>query len=158
MTTDSKTKIQYTVYSRMMTLHMQGDRVEDAGDACNADEYGTHDSAEAAVAEAREIAAAPDSVKLWDQHGRGIGAIDHLTVWVDAFAYDEEADEWVPCDADGKTDDPCGPESVEFIDALDGQPKLKAAWDKAVNAKWSWLDYESEEYYTVRAFLDEMED
>lgn len=152
--TTNENKVKYTVYSRMMTLRMQGDRVEDAGAACDANEYGTHDSAESAVAEAREIAAAPDAVELRDQRG-GIGAIDHLAVWVDAFAYDEETDEWVPCDADGNADDPCGPESVEFIDALDAQPKLKAAWDKAVKAKWSWLDYESEEFYTVRAFLDE---
>ena len=98
---------------------------------------------------------APDAVKLIDQRGRGIGAIDHLLVYVDAFLHDEETDDFIPCDAEGRTDDPYGPDSIYCHDALDTHPRLKAAWDKAVRAKWDYLDYKADDYYTVRAFLDE---
>ena len=151
---DDEKEIQYTVCSRTLTLRMQGDRVEDYEPPCDEDVHGDFDSLDEAVAAADEIASAPDAVKLIDQRGRGIGAIDHVFAWVDASYYDAEADEYVSCDAKGE---PCGMyvEPVYAVDALDGQPKLKAAWDKAVKAKLSWLDYEAEECYTVRAFLDE---
>ena len=146
-------KIRFAVCSRTHTLNETEGRVEDLEPFCDEDIHGEFDSLVAAVARAREITGAPDAVKLWDQPGRGIGAIDHVVAWVDASLYDPDADEWVPCDADGE---PSGMyiEPVYTVDALDAHPKLKAAWDKAVKAKWSWLDYESEEFYTVRAFLD----
>lgn len=147
--------IKYTVYSQTLTLCMSGESVDELGYSCAADEYGTFDTIDAAIAEAREIAAAPDAVRLIDQRGRGIGAIDHLFVFVDAFLYDDEADEFIPCDADGRTDDPCGPDSVYCHDTLDDHPRLKAAWDKAVHAKWDYLDYKADDYYTVRAFLED---
>lgn len=147
--------IRYTVYSRTLTLCMSGESVDEKGHFCEPDQYGTFDTVDAAIAEAREIAAAPDAVKLIDQRGRGIGAIDHLLVYVDAFLHDEETGDFIPCDAEGRTDDPYGPDSIYCHDTLDDHPQLKAAWDKAVRAKWDYLDYESDEYYTVRAFLDE---
>ncbi len=151
-------KIEFTVYSKTMTLCMQGDRVEDFGDACDPNEYGTFESMADAIAEAKEIAADPESVRLFDQGGKGIGAVEHRLVYVDAFLYDEDNDEWIPSDAKGNTDDPCGPESVYYHDCIDDRPDIKAAWDKAVHAKWAYLDYKDDEYYTVRAFLEEDEE
>lgn len=104
--------IKYTVYSRTLTLCMSGESVDEKGHSCEPDQYGTFDTVDAAIAEAREIAAAPDAVKLIDQRGHGIGAIDHLLVYVDAFLHDEETDDIIPCDAEGRTDDPYGPDSI----------------------------------------------
>lgn len=42
---------KYTVYATRYILRLQGDRVEDAADG-SADEHGTHDTLEAAIAEA----------------------------------------------------------------------------------------------------------
>lgn len=146
-------KIEYIVHAKNMTLCMQGDRVEDIDEGT--DEYGTHDTLEAAVAEADALACEHGNVKLHDQRGGGIGAIDHKVYYVDAFLYDEELDELVPCDKDGNTDDSLCPDPVYCRDCLDDHPKLKAAWDKAVKAKWKYLDYGADEFYTVRAFLNE---
>lgn len=147
-------KRNYTVFDRTMTLCMQGDRVEDAGAACAPNEYGTFDNIEAAIAEAREVASDPESVKLIDQR-KGIGAVEHRLVWVDAFIYDDDYDEWVPCDEDGSTEGPCGAEPVYCHDCLDDRPDIKAAWDKAVRSKWDYMDYESDEFCTVRSFLED---
>lgn len=57
--------------------------------------------------------------------------------------------------AEGRTDDPYGPDSIYCHDTLDDHPRLKAAWDKAVRAKWDYLDYKADDYYTVRAFLED---
>lgn len=147
--------IKYTVYSRTLTLCMSGENVDEKGHSCEPDQYGTFDTLDAAIAEAREIAAAPDAVKLIDQRGRGIGAIDHLLVYVDAFLHDEETDDYIPCDAEGRADDLCGPDSIYYHDTLDDHPRIKAAWEKAVRAKWDYLDYKADDYYTVRAFLED---
>lgn len=139
--------------SRTHTLSETEGRVEDLEPFCEEDLHGEFGTLEEAVARAREIAGAPDAVRLWDQRGRGIGAIDHVVAWVDASFYDPDEDEWVPCDADGEPGGLYGADPVYTVDALDGRPELRAAWDEAVRSKRRWLDYEDDGYDTVRSLL-----
>lgn len=146
-------KIEHTVCSRTHTLEETDGDVRDYVPFCAEDLHGDFDSFEKAVAKVREITGAPDAAKLYDQRG-GIGAIEHVVAWVDAYYYD--GDEYVSCDANGNPDDTIG--CLYECDAIDCNPKLKAAWEKAVRAKREFLDYESEGWLSVRDYLEIMED
>lgn len=149
-----KKEIEYTVVGEQFVLSMQGDRVEDAARFADPDECGTYSTLEEAVAKAEELAADPANVKLYDQR-YGIGAIEHMVYSVCAYVYDEEDDEWLPCDENGEQDEWGGAEALHCHDCLDDRPELKEAWRKAVKGKLDYLDYEEDGYASVRAYMED---
>ena len=148
--------IKYTVYANRYTLRLEGDRVEDTtrGDGY---EFGTHDDLAAAVAEVRELAADPDNVDACRTR-YGVGSIEHMVYTVDAFSYDEETDEWTPCNPDGTDGEGWGAEPACTYDTLDQRRDLEQAFDKAVKAYHGFLDYDRETYGGLFDYLPEQGD
>lgn len=84
--------------------------------------------------------------------GFGVGSIDHAVIYVDA--YFEEDGEVVPCDAEGREGlDGLAADPVYVHDCLDDRPDVRVAWDKAVEGKRSWFDYEADHFCDVSDFL-----
>lgn len=144
---------KYTVYATSYTMRLQGDRVEDTADG-SADEYGTHSTLDAAVAEVRELAADPETVSA-HRTNHGVGSISHVVYTVDAYAYDADADEWTPCNPDGSPALDWGTEPAYTYDALDQRRDLADAFDKAVKAYHGFLDYERETFGSLFDYLPE---
>lgn len=149
-----KKKIEYAVVAEEYVLSMQGDRAEDVTKLGEPEECGTYLTLQEAVARTEELAADSANVKLHD-HRRGIGCIEHRVYYVMAQMYDEEEDEWLPCDQNGEQDEWGGAESLHYHDTLDDYPELKEAWRKAVKGYHAYLDYEADGYAGVRAYMDE---
>lgn len=149
-----KKKIEYAVVAEEYLLSMQGDRVEDTTKLGEPDEYGVYSTLEEAVAKVEELVADPSNVKVYAQK-RGIGAIEHRVYHVMAYVYDEQEDEWLPCDQNGEQDEWGGVDSLHYHDCLDDRPELKEAWRKAVKGYHAYLDYEEDGYAGVCAYMDE---
>lgn len=144
---------KYTVCATRYVLRLQGGRVEDAANG-SADECGTHDTLDAAVAEVRELASDPETVSA-HRTRHGVGSISHVVYTVDAFAYDADADEWTPCNPDGSPALDWGTEPAYTYDSLDQRRDLEQAFNKAVKAYHGFLDYECETFGSLFDYLPE---
>lgn len=121
----------YMITSRSHTLHLEGDRVEDTPENCDAD----YISDAASVDEARSaIERLEDSYHEISVSAtrHGIGSVTRLVFDIDHLIPSEDGEEWDHG------------EFMESIDVLDEYPTVKRAWELCIGSFHDFLDYESD--------------
>ena len=149
-----KGEAKYFAYGNEIIRFMNGDRVEDCNVHSESDDLnplgsGYFDSREEAIAAA--LAYLEENKNAINRQRRGIGSITHWAVEVYRMAWDEEFEEWEPCDEEGFVSSACedlNDSLILYVDSLDGSPE-EAAWSKAVRGYYDFLDYKEDGYDTV---------
>lgn len=136
--------VVYYLECREELLSMQGDRAEHKWVHDQPDDFGWYNTAEEAVVAARAYMA--DKRNVVNPQRDDIGSVTYFTAEVDRRVYDADYGDWTfPDDCE-----------VESLSTLDGSPE-KRAFDRAMESKWEWLDYEDDGYDTVSFYLDLMD-
>lgn len=149
-----KNEAKYFAYGNELTRFMNGDRAEDRNEHSESDDLnpfgsGCFDSKGDAIAAA--LAYLEENRNAINYQKHGIGSVTHWAIEVYRMAWDEEFEEWAPCDEDGCVSSACedlNDALVLYVDSLDGSTE-EAAWNKAVRSYYAFLDYEEDGYETV---------
>ena len=146
------TDMRYFVTGHEMLLYLSGDREEHKEECCF--ELPDFESKEEAVAAAREFIKEHKNAVNDQKHG--IGSVTYWTAEVTRCIEDEDFG-WLPCDADGATEDGHGlvpaDATAEYICTLDGS-REERAFELAKNEYLAWLEHKEDRYTTVYGYMD----
>lgn len=149
---DMDKEIRYFVNGYEMLLYLSGDREERKSVDCF--ELQDFESEEEAVAAAREFIKEHKNAVNDQKHG--IGSVTYWTAEVTRCIEDEDFG-WLPCDADGATEDGHGlvpaDATAEYICTLDGS-REERAFQRAKYSYYDFLDYKDDCYTTVSGYMD----
>lgn len=144
--------MRYFVTGHEMLLYLSGDREERKEECCF--ELPDFESKEEAVAAAREFIKEHKNAVNDQKHG--IGSVTYWTAEVTRCIEDEDFG-WLPCDADGATEDEEGmvPDdaTVAYISTLD-RSREERAFELAKHDYYGFLDYKEDRYTTVYGYMD----
>lgn len=144
--------MRYFVTGHEMLLYLSGDREEHKEECCF--ELPDFESKEEAVAAAREFIKEHKNAVNDQKHG--IGSVTYWTAEVTRCIEDEDFG-WLPCDADGATEDGHGlvpaNATAEYICTLDGS-REERAFQRAKYSYYDFLDYKEDRYTTVYGYMD----
>lgn len=141
--------ITFTVTEREITRNMEGDREEEHGWDRDPDEVGEFSTLAEAKAKVAEWAKT-DKVEVASAGRYGIGSITRPVYEIEAW-YEDENGETVYCDENGEPAD----DTAEIVDVLDLHPDIEQAWDKAKREYYGFLDYERDDFGSVKSALEE---
>lgn len=144
--------MRYFVTGHEMLLYLSGDREEHKEECCF--ELPDFESKEEAVAAAREFIKEHKNAVNDQKHG--IGSVTYWTAEVTRCIEDEDFG-WLPCDADGGTEDGHGlvpaDATAEYICTLDGS-REERAFQRAKYSYYDFLDYKDDCYTTVSGYMN----
>lgn len=93
---------------------------------------------------------------MFNDQKHGIGSVTYWTAEVTRCIEDEDFG-WLPCDADGATEDGHGlvpaDATAEYICTLDGS-REERAFELAKHDYYGFLDYKEDRYTTVYGYMD----
>lgn len=144
-------EIRYFVNGYEMLLYLSGDREEHK--QVNCFEIPDYESAEEAIAAARDFIREHENAVNDQKHG--IGSVTYWVAEVERCIEDEDFG-WLPCDANGVTEDKDGmipnDATVMYISTLDGS-REEQAFQKAKHNYYDFLDYKEDRYTTVYGYM-----
>lgn len=121
----------YMITSRSYTLRLEGDRVEDTPENCDADYICDAASVDEARSAIERLEGSYHEVSI-SATRHGIGSVTRLVFDIDRLVPSEDSEEW----DDG--------ELMESIDVLDEYPAVKRAWELCKGSFYDFLDYKSD--------------
>lgn len=143
--------MRYFVTGHEMLLYLSGDREEHKEECCF--ELPDFESKEEAVAAAREFIKEHKNAVNDQKHG--IGSVTYWTAEVTRCIEDEDFG-WLPCDADGATEDGHGrvpaDATVAYLSSLEGS-REERAFELAKNEYLAWLEHKADRYTTVYGYM-----
>lgn len=145
-------EIRYFVTGYEMLLYLEGDREERK--QVDYFEFPDYGSAEEAINAARDFIGEHKNAVNDQKHG--IGSVTYWVAEVERCIEDEDSG-WLPCDADGATEDGHGlvpaDATAEYICTLDGS-REERAFQRAKYSYYDFLDYKDDCYTTVSGYMN----
>lgn len=121
----------YMITSRSYTLHLEGDRVEDTPENCDADYISDAASVDEARSAIERLEDSYHEVSI-SATRHGIGSVTRLVFDIERLIPSEDGEEWD------------GGELMDSIDVLNEYPAVKRAWELCKSSFYGFLDYESD--------------
>ena len=145
-------EIRYFVNGYEMLLYLEGDREERK--QVDYFEFPDYGSTEEAINAARDFIGEHKNAVNDQKHG--IGSVTYWVAEVKRCIEDEDFG-WLPCDADGATEDGHGlvpaDATAEYICTLDGS-REERAFQRAKYSYYDFLDYKDDCYTTVSGYMN----